>query len=96
MACKPDRSVTLQRYEGYALRRWLSAGECAEYLDVSVNTLYHRVAKRSIPFVKVPGSNLLRFDRAKIDEWLQSGAVETVAENLKGGELQNADSSPPA
>lgn len=72
--------------ENQTLKRWLSITDLEEYIGVPRNTIYHYVARRTIPFVKVPGSNLLRFDRLKIDEWLLSGAVETISDNLKGGD----------
>ena len=72
--------------ENQTLKRWLSVAELEEYLGMPRSSIYHRVSQRTIPFVKIPGSNLLRFDRMKIDEWLISGAVETIAENLKGGD----------
>jgi len=54
--------------------------EVAEYVGLEKQTIYQYVSHRKIPYVKIPGSNRLRFDREKIDEWLQSGAAETVDE----------------
>lgn len=67
------------------MKHWLSVAQCAEYLGLSVHTLYQRVAKRGIPHHKVPGSHLVRFSQEEVDEWMESGAVQTVAEALKGG-----------
>ena len=67
------------------MKKWLSVVECAEYIGVSVNTLYQYVSKRQIPFAKMPRSNLIRFDREKVDAWLNSGSVETLDQALKGG-----------
>lgn len=67
-------------------KRWLNINECAEHIGVSIHTVYQYVSKRSIPFSKVPNSNLIRFDRDRIDQWLESGTVLTAAEALKGGE----------
>ena len=56
----------------------------AEYLGISEHTLYQYVSKRTIPFIKIPNSNLVRFDIESIDAWMREGAVETVDEALKG------------
>ena len=65
--------------------KWMTVAECAEYLGLSIHTIYQRIAKRQIPHRKVPGSNLVRFDQQEIDEWMQSGTVETITQTLKGG-----------
>ena len=67
------------------MRKWLNIEECAVHLGISKHTIYQHIAKRSIPFVKMPGSTLLRFDLEQIDEWMQSGTVQTISQALKGG-----------
>ena len=67
------------------MKRWLSIRECADHIGVSPHTLYKYVSTRQIPFSKVPKSSLLRFDRERVDRWLESGTVETIDEALKGG-----------
>ncbi len=67
------------------MKKWFSIPECAAYLGISEHTLYQYVSKRTIPFIKVPNSNLVRFDVEKIDDWMRSGSVQTVSEALKGG-----------
>ena len=79
--------------ENSAPKRWLSVADLEEYLGVSRSAIYHRVSERAIPFTKIPGSNLLRFDRLRIDAWMQSGEVETLTENLEGGD--SCGCSPP-
>lgn len=72
--------------------RWMTADEVARYLGLSRATIYEYVSSRKIPFVKVPKSNQVRFDRGQIDEWMLRGAVLTIEEALKGGE-QNGNAS---
>lgn len=67
------------------MKKWMSPSQTAEYLGLSIHTVYQRIAKRQIPHHKVPGSNLVRFDQVELDEWMESGAIETVAQALKGG-----------
>lgn len=67
------------------MKKWMTVAECAEYLGLSIHTLYQRVAKRGIPHHKVPGSHLVRFSLEEVDRWMQTGAVETVDQALKGG-----------
>ena len=68
------------------MKKWLSIPECADYLGISGHTLYQYVSQRRIPFNKVPHSNLVRFNRERVDKWLESGTVKTAAEALKGGD----------
>ena len=65
------------------MKTWMTVAECAEYLGLSIHTVYQRIAKRQIPHHKVPGSNLIRFDQQEIDAWMQSGAVETLAQSIE-------------
>ena len=64
------------------MKTWLNTDEAATYLGLSKNTIYHFVCERRIPFVKMPGSNQVRFSRDEIDQWMMSGRVETADEAL--------------
>jgi excisionase family DNA binding protein len=44
--------------------------QCAEFLQVKIDTLYTWTSNRKIPFRKVGG--LLRFDRDEIVEWTKA------------------------
>jgi predicted DNA-binding transcriptional regulator AlpA len=62
--------------------RYLTAKEVAQYLRISVYTVYKLVERRQIPFIPLnlsdsaePRRNLVRFDREKIDEWMAKRAV---------------------
>ena len=54
-------------------KRYLGVKEVADYLEVSVNTIYSWCSQRKIPFSKIGGLN--RFDRKKIDEWFEDNEV---------------------
>ena len=43
--------------------------EVAEHLRISKRTVYAMVAKKRIPYLKPPGTNLLRFDPETIFAW---------------------------
>ena len=54
-------------------RKWLNITAAANYLSFSKSTLYQYVAKRQIPFYKVPGSNALRFSADELEAWMAGG-----------------------
>ena len=76
-------------------KRWLTLPDLAEYLSCSKSKIYHSVAQGSIPFSKRLGS--LRFDREKIDAWMEDGAFESdLAEgricHIEAGQRQVSES----
>ena len=52
---------------------WLDVKSAAEYIGISVSTLYTYVAHGSIPYSRVPGSTLLRFELSDLSNWLRQG-----------------------
>ena len=50
----------------------LTVEEVAEYLKVSAGSIYNRVSKGEIPFVKIGTS--VRFRRSEIDRWVEEQA----------------------
>lgn len=66
----------------------MTVGEVAQYLGLSKATIYQYVCERRIPYVKIPKSNQVRFDRERIDDWMTSGQIRTIHETLfpEGGE----------
>ncbi len=54
-------------------RRLLDIREVATYTGLSPHTLYTMVSQRRIPFVKLGGA--LRFDKAKVDDWIKINTV---------------------
>lgn len=65
-----------------AERQWMTVDEVASYLGMKKSTIYARVSERTIPHYKVPDSNQVRFRKEKIDTWMESGQVKTIAENI--------------
>jgi len=47
--------------------------QASDYLAIPVPTLYTRVFKRTIPFVRLGRS--IRFDRSDLDAWVDSSKV---------------------
>lgn len=63
-------------------KQWLSVKEVADYLGVQCSTIYMYVSERRIPYHKIPGSQLIKFKLAEVDEWMATGRVETKEEYL--------------
>lgn len=53
--------------------QFLRVAELAAMLKVKPKTIYDMVAQRRIPYRKLPGSNLLRFDLDEIVAWTKAG-----------------------
>ena len=64
-------------------KQWLSVKELAEYLGLKPSTIYQYVAERRVSFHKIPGSQIIKFRKAEIDAWMESGRVETKEEYLE-------------
>jgi len=57
-------------------RGLLNIKEASEYLGITVGSLYKLVWQRRIPFVKI--GKALRFDKEKIDKWIEENTVEEI------------------
>ena len=55
-------------------RRLLDIDEVADYTGLSIHTLYTMVSQGRIPYVKL-GSRT-KFDRSKIDQWIDAHSVK--------------------
>ena len=53
--------------------QFLKVPELAAMLKVNPKTIYDMVAQRRIPYRKLPGSNILRFDLDEIVAWTKAG-----------------------
>lgn len=51
----------------------MTVEEVAQYLSLSPVTIYQKVKEKSIPYTKM--TNLLRFPKEVIDEWLAKNTV---------------------
>ncbi len=49
--------------------QFLKVSDVAQLLNVKPRTIYEMVAQDRIPYRKLPGSNILRFDLEEILEW---------------------------
>ena len=70
-----NASTTLPKIEADTL---LNIQEAADFLRLSVPTLYGKVSARLIPFSK-PGKRLY-FSKAELTEWIKQGRKKTRAE----------------
>ncbi|MFC1931219.1 response regulator [Chloroflexota bacterium] len=61
------------------MKKLISTKELAEYLNVKPLTIWRKVQSGEIPYVKI--GNRLRFDKQKVDKWLQE-KVRRVAQIL--------------
>jgi len=64
--------------------KYLTAQEAADYLNLSVNTLYGLTSRKKIPFYKRSGKKLY-FKKDDIDYWLSEGRQPTREETQKSG-----------
>lgn len=66
--------------------RYLGPPAAAVYIARSRKALYHLVARRQIPFIRV--GRRLTFDRLNLDRWLRKQAVDAT-----GGLRPNSERS---
>lgn len=57
-------------------KRLVGPGELAQYLDLSINTVYSWIQLRKIPFFKI--GRLPKFDLREIEEWMEEKCVEEM------------------
>jgi excisionase family DNA binding protein len=57
----------------------MNAVELARYLRLSKSSIYKKVMKREIPFIKATGT--LLFNQDEIDQWLQQHTRTTADSN---------------
>lgn len=62
----PDQLLTIQ--------------QAAEFLNLSVPTLYGYVHRSSIPVCKRPGTKRLYFSREELQQWVKAGRKKTISE----------------
>ena len=74
-------------------KTWMNVDQVADYLGLSAKTVYQYVSDRRIPFVKIPSSNQVRFNRRRIDEWMEQGQFSTLNEMLYQEEHGNGHTS---
>ena len=57
-----------------ATHRYLNVRDAATYLSLTTRALYHRVDRRTVPFIK--RGHRVWFDRVALDRWMRDGAVD--------------------
>ncbi len=62
----------------------ITAKELAGSLRLSVGTIYNKVSRREIPFVKV--GRCLRFSKDQLQEWIKNGGKRNVPVKKRGRE----------
>lgn len=60
--------------EGIRVKRFVGPKELADYLSISINTVYSWIWQKRIPYVKL--GKLVRFDLQEIDTWLKEKKIE--------------------
>jgi excisionase family DNA binding protein len=54
----------------------ISVKQLSEKINFTPMTIYRWVKDRRIPFVKMPGNDI-RFDKAKIENWIENRTVKS-------------------
>lgn len=68
----------------------MTSVEAADYLKISLSTLYRHTSRKTIPHFK-PGRKLL-FEKRLLDEWLNSHLVKPK-ENHSGVQAQESEAN---
>jgi excisionase family DNA binding protein len=63
-------------HDGAHLRKLIGVEDTAQYVGLSVHTVYTMVSQRRIPYVKV--GRLVKFDLAQLDAWILKNTVMPV------------------
>jgi excisionase family DNA binding protein len=56
------------------MKRFVGPEELAEYLDLSINTIYSWIWLKKIPHFKV--GKLVKFDLQEIETWMEEKKIE--------------------
>jgi len=60
--------------------RMFTVPEVAEYLHLSVPSIYRHISQRSIPHKKIPGQKRVYFIKSQIDFWINEHSRKTISE----------------
>ena len=58
----------------------LTVKQTAEYLNLSVASIYRLISQRTIPHKKIPGQKRVYFIKSEIDSWIDENSRKTVKE----------------
>ena len=54
-------------------KEWMNIHEAADYLSLSIRSLYRLIKKNKIPYKYIPGTKRIRFKKRHLDIWLETG-----------------------
>lgn len=54
-------------------KEWMNIQDAADYLSLSVRSLYRLIEKNKIPYKYIPGTKRIRFKKRHLDIWLETG-----------------------
>ncbi len=57
-------------------KRYLGIKELAEYLGLSIGTVYSWVCYKKIPYIKM--GRLVKFDLKRINEWVEENSIAVI------------------
>jgi len=57
-------------------KRFVGVKEIAEYLGVSIHTIYYWTCLKKIPYVKM--GKLLKFDLREIEGWIKERRIQPI------------------
>lgn len=60
--------------------RMFTVPEVAEYLHLSVPTIYRLTSHREIPYQKIDGRGRIYFRKSGIDSWINKHSQKTISE----------------
>jgi excisionase family DNA binding protein len=69
------------------IKRLFTVREAAAYLSIAQTTLYHWVARREVPVVRLR-RKAVRFDRQDLDRLIEKVKLKTTQEAANNGTLQ--------
>ena len=79
--------MDMKMVESIERNRYLTPKAAAEYLGLSVFSIYRLVQRRAIPFIPIRPSGVntsrrpsVRFDRYALDAWMKKQAVKPQAD----------------
>ena len=68
-----DEEVREEIVKNLKPKEWMDVHETAEYLSISVRSLYRLVKNNKIPYKYIPGTKRIRFKKRHLDLWLETG-----------------------
>ena len=61
----------------------MTAKQLADYLNLTVKSVYERVQRHALPFIRIGDSRTVRFKRSDIEKMIEDGSV-TMEKRSRG------------